>query len=52
MRRCADGENRGDALVRCVTELTERFREAVAAAQMQVERTGATLVHAFEDERA
>ena len=34
------------------TELTgESFEEAVAAAQAHVERTGATLVHAFEDER-
>ena len=34
------------------TELTgEGFEEAVAAAQAHVERTGATLVHAFEDER-
>ena len=34
------------------TELTgEAFEEAVAAAQAHVERTGATLVHAFEDER-
>ena len=29
----------------------ESFEEAVAAAQAHVERTGATLVHAFEDER-
>ncbi|MGH3066681.1 MAG: threonine ammonia-lyase [Gaiellaceae bacterium] len=29
----------------------EGFEEAVAAAQAHVERTGATLVHAFEDER-
>ena len=29
----------------------ETFEEAVAAAQAHVERTGATLVHAFEDER-
>jgi threonine dehydratase len=29
----------------------EGFEEAVAAAQAQVEATGATLVHAFEDER-
>ena len=34
------------------TELTgESFEDAVAAAQAHVERTGATLVHAFEDER-
>ena len=34
------------------TELTgEGFEDAVAAAQAHVERTGATLVHAFEDER-
>lgn len=34
------------------TELVgEGFEEAVAAAQAHVERTGATLVHAFEDER-
>jgi threonine dehydratase len=34
------------------TELTgEGFEEAVAAAAAHVERTGATLVHAFEDER-
>jgi threonine dehydratase len=34
------------------TELTgEGFEEAVAAAAAYVERTGATLVHAFEDER-
>jgi threonine dehydratase len=34
------------------TELAgEGFEEAVAAAQAHVERTGATLVHAFEDER-
>ena len=34
------------------TELAgEAFEEAVAAAQAHVERTGATLVHAFEDER-
>jgi threonine dehydratase len=34
------------------TELTgEAFEEAVAAAQAHAERTGATLVHAFEDER-
>ena len=34
------------------TELVgETFEEAVAAAQAHVERTGATLVHAFEDER-
>jgi threonine dehydratase len=34
------------------TELTgERFEDAVAAAAAHVERTGATLVHAFEDER-
>jgi threonine dehydratase len=34
------------------TELAgEGFEEAVAAAQEHVERTGATLVHAFEDER-
>ena len=34
------------------TELTgDAFEEAVAAAQAHVERTGATLVHAFEDER-
>jgi threonine dehydratase len=34
------------------TELVgEGFEEAVAAAQTHVERTGATLVHAFEDER-
>ena len=34
------------------TELAgEDFEEAVAAAQAHVERTGATLVHAFEDER-
>jgi threonine dehydratase len=31
--------------------LGEGFEEAVAAAQAFVERTGATLVHAFEDER-
>ena len=35
-----------------VTELVgEGFEEAVAAAHAHVERTGATLVHAFEDER-
>jgi threonine dehydratase len=34
------------------TELVgEGFEDAVAAAQAHVERTGATLVHAFEDER-
>ena len=34
------------------TELAgERFEDAVAAAQAHVESTGATLVHAFEDER-
>jgi threonine dehydratase len=34
------------------TELAgEGFEEAVAAAQAHVDRTGATLVHAFEDER-
>jgi threonine dehydratase len=34
------------------TELVgEGFEEAVAAAQAHAERTGATLVHAFEDER-
>ena len=34
------------------TELTgENFEEAVAAAESHVVRTGATLVHAFEDER-
>jgi len=34
------------------TELMgEGFEDAVAAAQAHVERTGATLVHAFEDER-
>jgi threonine dehydratase len=34
------------------TELVgEGFEDAVAAAQAYVERTGATLVHAFEDER-
>ena len=34
------------------TELTgESFEDAVAAAQAHAERTGATLVHAFEDER-
>jgi threonine dehydratase len=34
------------------TELTgESFEEAVAAAQEHVDRTGATLIHAFEDER-
>ena len=34
------------------TELAgEGFEEAVAAAKAHVERTGATLVHAFEDER-
>jgi threonine dehydratase len=34
------------------TELAgEGFEEAVAAAEAHVERTGATLVHAFEDER-
>jgi threonine dehydratase len=34
------------------TELQgDTFEEAVAAAQAHVERTGATLVHAFEDER-
>ena len=34
------------------TELAgESFEDAVAAAQAHVERTGATLVHAFEDER-
>jgi threonine dehydratase len=34
------------------TELTgEGFEEAVAAAQAHVESTGATLIHAFEDER-
>ena len=35
-----------------ITELSGGdFEEAVAAAQAHVERTGATLVHAFEDER-
>ena len=35
-----------------VTELTgEGFEDAVAAAQAHAEQTGATLVHAFEDER-
>ena len=35
-----------------VTELTgESFEDAVAAAQAHAEQTGATLVHAFEDER-
>ncbi len=34
------------------TELTgESFEDAVAAAQAHADRTGATLVHAFEDER-
>ena len=49
----ADGEGRGDTRsYGGATELTgESFEEAVAAAQAHVERTGATLVHAFEDER-
>ena len=48
----ADGEGGGDALVRRRAELAgASFEAAVAAAQAHVERTGATLVHAFEDER-
>ena len=50
--RCADGQDRGDAVVRGGHRLTgESFEDAVAAAQAHAERTGATLVHAFEDER-
>ena len=49
----ADGEGRGDPLVRRRDELVgEGFEEAVAAAAGRTSSaTGATLVHAFEDER-
>ena len=47
----ADGEGRGDAELRRRVELHgAAFEEALAAALDHVEATGATFVHAFEDE--